>query len=71
MMCVDLEDMIKGGISGIPPDPSHFDLGLGTDQAGFLEEIIREDVEDDFLPYIEIPPVLLSLTPDAISEEDL
>jgi len=31
MMCVDLEDMLKGGIAGIPPDPSLFDFGLGTE----------------------------------------
>jgi len=31
MMCVDLEDMLKGGISGIPPDPSLFNLGMGTE----------------------------------------
>ena len=67
MMCKDFENMVTDGLSGAEPDSSLVDLGMGTDQASFADEYIK-----DYTAYgVAIPPVLLSLTPDAISEEDL
>ena len=69
MMCKDFEDAVTDALSGVIPDPTLVDLGMGTDQASFADEWIREA---ELASYgFEIPPVLLSLTPDAISEEDL
>ena len=71
MMCVDVVEITEDIRNEILPDYGLMDLEMGADQPSYFENWISDDFEDYRSYGIAIPPMLVSLTPGAILEEDL